>query len=279
MAILFALLSAISYGTSDFCAGLLSRRYAAEPTSGLVIALEVVFAGVAVVLFGGDGPHAGALEWGALSGLGSGVGTIFLYRGLAAGAMAVTGTISGVLAAVVPAIVGLALGNHLSLGAAIGIVIAVPAIALVSWSPDPATRADARAGALYGALAGLGFALLFVALDRAGTRSGAWPTLPGQAVGLLVVAPFALRGAHHARRPRLRDLGLVLCSGLLATAASLLFLSASGKGELSIVAVVSALYPAFTVLLARALLAERWSRLQATGLLIAAASVILVSVS
>ena len=279
MAILFALLSAISYGTSDFCAGLLSRRYAAEPTSGLVIALEVVFAAVAVALFPGDGPHASALEWGALSGLGGGMGTIFLYRGLSVGAMAVTGTISGVLAAVVPALVGLALGNHLSAAAAIGIVIAVPAIALVSWSPNPAARADARAGAICGALAGLGFALLFIALDRAGTRSGAWPTLPGQSVGLLVVAPFALRGARRTALPRVRDLGLVLCAGLLGTTAALLFLSASGKGELSIVAVVSAMYPAFTVLLARALLAEHWSRLQASGLLIAAASVVLVSVS
>jgi drug/metabolite transporter (DMT)-like permease len=279
MAILFALISAIAYGTSDFSAGLLSRRYAAEPASGIVIAFEVVFTALGVVLFHGDGPHPAALEWGALSGLGGGVGTIFLYRGLAAGAMAITGTISGVLAAVLPAIVGLALGNHLSAGAAIGIVIAVPAIALVSWSADPEARADSRTGAIYGVLAGIGFALLFVGLDRAGTRSGAWPALPGQTVALIVVAPFALRGARRAGRPQARDLGLVVCAAVLASAASLLFLSASGKGELSIVAVVAALYPAFTVLLARALLAERWSRVQATGLLVATASVILVSVS
>jgi drug/metabolite transporter (DMT)-like permease len=279
MAILFALISAIAYGTSDFSAGLLSRRYAAEPVAGMVVAVEVVFAALGVVLFPGDGPHAAALEWGALGGLGGGIGAMFLYRGLAAGAMAITGTVSGVLVAVLPAIVGLALGNHLSAGEAIGIVIAVPAIALVSWSADPETRADSRTGVMYGALAGIGFALLFVALDRAGTRSGAWPALPGQTVALIVVAPFALRGARRAGRPQARDLGLVVCAGVLGTAAALLFLSASGKGELSIVAVVAALYPAFTVLLARALLSERWSRLQATGLLVAAASVILVSVS
>jgi drug/metabolite transporter (DMT)-like permease len=279
MAILFALISAIAYGTSDFIAGLLSRRYAAEPASGIVIAFELVFTALGVVLFHGDGPHAAALEWGALGGLGGGAGTLFLYRGLAAGAMAITGTVSGVLAAVLPAIVGLARGNHLSAVSATGIVIAVPAIALVSWSADPQARADSRAGAMYGALAGIGFALQFVALDLAGTRSGAWPALPGQTVALIVVAPFALRGARRAGRPQARDLGLVLCAALLATVAVLLFLSATGKGELSIVAVVAALYPAFTVLLARALLAERWSRLQVTGLLVAAASVILVSVS
>jgi uncharacterized membrane protein len=279
MAIVFALLSALSYGTSDFCAGLLSRRYAAEPAAGMVIAVEVLGTVVAVILFPGDGPHMRALAWGALSGVGGGGGTIFLYRGLSAGAMAVVGTISGVLAAVVPVLVGLALGNHLSTGEAIGIAIAVPSIVLVSWQPEPEARADARRGAGYGVLAGLGFALLFIALDRAGTRSGAWPALPGQSVGLLVVAPVALRGGARAGRPRLRDLRFVLVSGVLASAAALLFLASTGHGELSIVAVVSSMYPAFTVLLARAILSERWSRLQGVGLLVAAASVVLVSVS
>jgi len=279
MAILFALVSAVSYGTSDFCAGLLSRRYAAEPASGMVIAVEVAGSIVAVVLFPGDGPHLRALAWGALSGIGGGAGTVFLYRGLAAGAMAVVGTISGVLAAVVPVLVGLALGNHLTTGEAIGIGIAVPAIVLVSWQTEPESRAGARRGAVYGALAGLGFALLFVALDRAGTRSGAWPVVPGQTVGLLVVSPVALRGLRRAARPRPGDVGLVLAAGVLAAAAALMFLAASGRGELSIVAVIASLYPAFTVLLARVALAERWSRLQAVGLLVAAASVVLVSLS
>jgi uncharacterized membrane protein len=278
MAILLALLSALGYGTSDFCAGLLSRRYAAEPVAGTVIAVEVATAVAGVLLFGGDGPRVGPLAWGALSGLGGGAGTLMLYRGLAAGQMAVTATLSAVLAAVLPALVGLALGNHLSPGAAVGITIAVPAIALVSWQPGGRSGAG-RSGAVYGLLAGLGFALLFVGLDRAGTRSGAWPLLPGQSVGLLVVAPGALRGWRRVGRPRPRDLALALFAGVIVGAAALSFLAATGHGELSIIAVVTALYPAFTVLLARVVLSERWSRAQATGLIVAAASIVLVSIS
>ncbi|HLI58907.1 MAG TPA: EamA family transporter [Solirubrobacteraceae bacterium] len=279
MAILFALVSAACYGTSDFCAGLLSRRYAAEPASALIIALEILGSALAVALYPGHGPSVRALAWGAVSGLGGGTGTLFLYRGLAAGAMTVVGTVSGVLAAVVPVLVGLALGNHLTAGEAAGIAIAVPAIALVSWQPHAEDTAGARSAAVYGALAGCGFALLFVGLDRAGTRAGAWPLLPGQAVGFCVVAPFALRRIVSAGRPELRDLPFVMSSGVLASAAALFFLVASGHGELSIVAVIAALYPAFTVVLARAVLSERWSPTQAFGLLIAAASVVLVSVS
>ena len=279
MAILFALVSAACYGTSDFSAGLLSRRYAAEPASALIIGMEILGSALAVGLYPGHGPSVHAIVWGAVSGLGGGAGTLFLYRGLAAGAMTIVGTVSGVLAAAVPVLVGLALGNHLTTGEAIGIVIAVPAIALVSWQPGAEDGAGSRSAVVYGALAGCGFGLLFVGLDRAGTRAGAWPLLPGQAVGFLVVAPLALRKLVHAGRPELGDLPYVLSSGVLASAAALFFLVATGHGELSIVAVIAALYPAFTVLLARAFLSERWSLTQVAGLLVAAASVVLVSVS
>jgi Na+/proline symporter len=94
--------------------------------------------------------------------------------------------------------VGIALGNHLSTGAAVGIAVALPAIALVSWQPS--SGRGSRSGALYGLLAGCGFALLFIAVDRAGTKSGAWPLLPGQTVALLVVCPGAIRGLRRGAR-------------------------------------------------------------------------------
>jgi drug/metabolite transporter (DMT)-like permease len=279
MAILLALLSALSYGTSDFSAGLASRRWTPEAVSGCTVATEVAFAVVGTIVYGGHGPTVHALAWGAVSGLGGGTGTIALYRGFAAGAMTVVGTLSGVVAAVVPVIVGLALGDHLGPGAAIGIGIAIPAIALVSWQPASGDRAATRSAAAYGLLAGLGFALLFVGLQRAGTRAGAWPILPGQCTGLCVVAPFAVGAMRRAGRPGLGDGLLVVAAGVLGGGAALLFLVSTGKGELSIVAVFASLYPAFTVLLARVFVGERWSRLQGTGLLIAGASVVLVSVS
>jgi drug/metabolite transporter (DMT)-like permease len=279
VAILLALLSALCYGTSDFSAGLASRRWAPEVVSVCTIATEVAFAVVGTIVYGGHGPTVHALAWGAVSGIGGGTGTISLYRGFASGAMTVVGTLSGVVAAVVPVIVGLALGNHLSTGAAIGILIAIPAIGLVSWQPHGHERGSPRAAALYGLLAGLGFALLFVGLQRAGTRAGAWPILPGQLTGLCVVVPFALRSLRQAGRPGVGDALLAVAAGVLGGGAALLFLFSTGHGELAIVAVFASLYPAFTVLLARGFLRERWSRTQGTGLLIAAASVILVSVS
>lgn len=278
MAVLLALLSAAGYGAGDFCAGLASRRFDPGPVSAATQAIALVAAAVSLTIVRGHSPTAGELWWGAASGVGSGVGVLALYRGLASGQMSVAATLSAVLAAVVPAIVGLALGNRLTAGAAIGIVIAVPAIAMVSWQPGSADPSAVRAGVAYGALAGLGFALLFIALDQAGTRAGAWPLIPSQAVAVLLVAPFAWSAVAKGGRPSRRAVALTVAGGILGGLANILFLAATGRGQLAIVAVMTALYPSVTIVLARFGLGERWSRVQGAGLLTAAAAIVLVTV-
>lgn len=278
MAIALGLLAAVAYGASDFAAGLASRRLAAGPVSAVATLIGVLAAFVGVLLFSGVGPRSAALEWGALSGVGNGFGTLALYQGLSQSRMTAVATPSAVLTAVIPVIVGLALGNQLSALTAVGIVIAIPAIALVSWHPEPGDRRAARPGLIYGSLAGVCFALLFIALDQAGTRSGAWPLVPGELVSLAIVLPFGYRGLRTVGRPTANTLALMLGAGVLSGTANLVFLAATGQGELAIVAVLTALYPAVTVLLARGLLAEHWTRIQAVGLLTPAAAIALVTV-
>jgi len=172
----------------------------------------------------------------------------------------------------------LATGDSLHGATLAGIVIAIPAIALVSWHADPAKRGEARPSINYGLLAGLAFALLFIGLDRAGTRSGAWPLVTSEIVGVVLLIGFGARAYARVGRPPARDLALIVGVGVVGGIAGLLFLAATGHGQLAIVAVVTSLYPAFTVLLARAFLAERWSRTQVIGLAVAAAAIVLVSV-
>jgi drug/metabolite transporter (DMT)-like permease len=278
VAILLALLSAASYGISDFGAGVASRRSDAGIVSPILLAIGLLCAGVAVAVDPGIGPRAGALAWGAASGLGSGGGTLALYHGLSVGRMTVVATLSAVVSAVVPAIVGLSTGDTLNAVTLAGIVIAIPAIALVSWHPDPAQRGEARSSLVFGLLAGLCFALLFIALDRAGTRSGAWPLIPAEVVGTLALIPYGLHTYRKVGLPPRSDALLIVAVGVIGGLAGLLFLLATGHGELTIVAVVTALYPSFTVLLARLLLAEHWTRNQVAGLAVAAAAIVLVSV-
>lgn len=277
MAAGLALLAALSFGTSDFAAGLASRRFSSGSVTGVAQAVGLLVAAAAVVLVPGSGPGATALGWGAVSGLGSALGLLSLFHGLAVARFSVVATLSAVLVAVIPALVGLASGNQLSTGGFVGIAIAVPAIGLVSWQRGGSGDGAARAGVLYGVLAGLGLSVLFIGLDQAGTAAGAWPLVPSQAVSLVVVAPFAARGFTTAGRPSRTVAALMVGAGVLAGVGNLLFLAATGHGQLAVVSVITAMYPGVAVLLARALLSERWTRLQATGLLTATAAVALVS--
>jgi uncharacterized membrane protein len=276
MATLLALLSAATFGTSDFLAGLSARRLPVATVTGIAAALGVLTAAVAVLLYSGEGIRGEALLWGAASGVGNVLGTLALYHGLAVGRMSVVATLSGLLAATVPALVGVLGGDGLSAPVAIGILVAIPAIALVSWQPDDG-GARGPSGARWGVLAGLGFALLFIGLDRAGTDSGAWPLLSSEVTSVLLIAPWALRTLVAAGRPARRPAALAVVAGVLAGLANLAFLAATGHGELAVVAVLTSLYPGFTVILARVFLAERWSRLQVVGLFAALVAVVLVS--
>ncbi|MGH8160733.1 MAG: EamA family transporter [Gammaproteobacteria bacterium] len=276
MAIVLGILAALAYGSSDFVAGLGSRRLGTGPVTLLVLFLGIVVAAIAVGLFPGSGPSPHALIWGAISGVGSASGSLLLYRGFAIGEMSVVSPLCAVFTAVVPVIVGVSLGNHLSAVAAAGVAIAVPAAALTAFKRKTGEVKHARRGILEAVLSGVGFALLFIALDRAGTASGAWPLLPGQAVAFLLVLPFGWKVVRNLRGWT-RSTTIIVVAGVLSGVANLLFLAATGSGQLAVVAVLTSLYPAVTILFARVVLGERWNALQMTGLAAVAAAIVLIS--
>jgi len=120
---------------------------------------------------------------------------------------------------------------------------------------------------------------LFIALDRAGTTAGAWPLLPSQAVAALIVLAWMLPARNRPPREAwLQAWRAGMAAGLLGGLANLLYLDATGRGQLVVIAVVTALYPAATVLLALILLHEHLSRAQIIGLLSVAASVTAITV-
>ncbi|MEV6494215.1 EamA family transporter, partial [Actinoplanes sp. NPDC051633] len=245
LGVVLALLAALSYGVGDFVGGLGGRRGhpALIPVAVQIVGVPLTV--VAVFALGGS-PTTAVLAWGALSGVGGGIGNACLLRGLAAGRMSVVAPLSAVLTAAIPAVVGLLSGDRLTPAGWAGIGLALPAVALASWSGrEEGFRSSDIA---YGVAAGCGFGLLFVALDRAGADAGAWPLLPGQVVALVIVVVTALPALVRPRQPL--NLGAVArwggACGVLGTAGNLLFLLATGEGTLTIAAVLAGLYPAVT---------------------------------
>jgi drug/metabolite transporter (DMT)-like permease len=274
--ILFSLGAAIAYGLSDFLGGVVSRRTSVWPVAMLACAGAGL--GTLVLACTLPGTPTGAdIAWGLLAGVGSGVGTAFLYRGFAKGRMGVVAPVSAVGAALLPAAIAVLTGERPSTLVWVGMVAALPGIWLVSREPaTPGADGGAAAGMLDGILAGAGFGLLFAALGQVPDGAGYWPVMATQAVSLVsVVAAALLLGGDP--RPRQGEAWWGLAAGLLATLAVVGFLLATQGGLLSVAAVLTSLYPAFTVLLATVLLGEQLHRSQSIGLALCAVSVACVA--
>lgn len=281
-ALLLALLSAVGYGVSDFVGGVVSRRTSAwsvafvvQGTSALAFLLAAPW-----VISRATGED---LLWGVVAGVGSGVGISFLFRGFAAGRMSVVAPLSAVGAAVLPAVAGFALGERLGALVLLGLLVAIPGIWLVSSGEDapgePHTAETPRSpvdrGVLDGCLAGVGFAVTFVALDQVAAGAGLWPLFSMQAASAASVPVLAL--LLRARVfPVPRTAWRAWYGGPVGAVAGLSFYLATSQGLLSVAAVLASLYPAVTILLAVALLGERIDRGQTLGLVLCASCVGLV---
>ncbi len=289
MVVALSLAVALFYGAADFCGGLAARRTPAaavvvwSQAAGLAVLLPalLVIPGVA---------RPGDLELGLVCGLSGTLAVGLLYRGLAIGAMGIVSPITAALAACLPVGWGLAHGERPAVLALVGIACALAAVVLISATParrpvasggEPVASGDAPAGirrrlpaGVPAALgAGVGFGVFFIALAQAHADAGLYPLLVTRllSVGLLLAGGSVLR--LPLRVPRRRLPTILLC-GVLDMAANLLYVLAAHAGALSIVAVISSLYPAATVGLAALVLRERLVRPQWAGVGLALAGVL-----
>ncbi|MCQ0971661.1 DMT family transporter [Paracoccus sp. TK19116] len=278
MSVLLALFASLAYGVGDFIGGLASRR-----GSAFAVALWASIGGgiamcLAAVVVGGRADPVD-LGWGVLAGIGNGMGGTFLYRGLAAGRMGVVAPLSSLTGALLPIVAGLALGERPSALSWCGILLALPAVGLISREPAaPGNGGGGRlgAGVVDGLLAGLGFGLLFIATGQIAPSAGLWPLVALQMASIVVI-PFLASLLRQAWWPTRRAEAIGLIGGILAAAAVLGFMLAAQRGLLSIVAVLTALYPAATIALAAIILNERLRPIQGLGLILAGGAVVLIA--
>lgn len=273
---LLGLGSAAAFGLCDFLAGAASRRLSFWWVTLASLVVSATGAWVLVVL-GGAQPTAGSVLWAMAAGGGAATGASGLYRGYGRGQMAVAGPLSAVGTAALPAIVGAALGERLPPWGLAGIVLALPAIWLMASTP--ATGSSVRAGVSDGLVSGAGFALEFIGLERAGDQSGLWPVAMSQTTALLLVAAFVV----VLRTPRLgsnaRSLTPAFAAGALSLLATSLYFLAAQTGLLTVAAVLAALYPGVTVILAALFLHEHPDRRQVSGLCTGAVAVTLIVIA
>lgn len=290
MVTVLALAAALAYGVADFLGGTVTRGSTAIRALTWCVPIGLAVVLVSALLTGGD-VSPGPMAWGFVAGLFGGGGLIAFYRALARGPMSVVAPVSALAAAVIPVAVGVAQGERLDASVLLGVLLCLVAIGLVSMeangekeaAPGATGRRLLDSGPVMAGLSGSCFGVFFVLLKEAGDGTGLWPIVGARLGNLAIVAVvlllLAARGANAG--PRLSGRALIvlaLLSGSLDAGANVLYFLAVHNGMLSLAAVLTSLYPAITVLLARVAYSERLRAVQRVGMAVAVAGVALVTV-
>ncbi|MET8143867.1 DMT family transporter [Sphaerisporangium sp. NPDC005288] len=274
-AVMLATMCAVVYGTADFFGGLATRRSRVLAVVMLTQLTGLVFVLPLLPLLPGT-PSPAALGWGMAAGLCGGVGVVLFYRALASGVMSVVAPTTATTSAALPVLAGLAMGERPEAAALCGVALALAAVVLVSREPGAGRSRAALAPVVQALVSGLGFGAFFVLLKQVPAEAGLWPLFGARLASAVAAGALALASGRTVR-PGKGALPAIVTAGILDMLANVLYLMAVQRGLLTVVAVLASLYPASTLLLARYVLGERLSALQAAGVGLALGAVALIA--
>lgn len=276
---MYGLLAAIGWGAADFTGGLASRK------TGVLRAIffgEIIGLISVILLSLMEGPPAPPLRVWILTAIGGAVGTfglILLYQAMTTGLMSVATPVSALLAAVLPVIVGAATEGFPSRWTFIGFAFALAAVWMISQGEDGVTDILSHISDLkLPLLAGIGFGTYFVLMNLATQETSLfWPMVGSRSGGLLILIVFMLIRREPLTVTR-GAWGVIFLNGVLDIVGNGFYILAGQIGRMDVSAVLGALYPGATVVLAWIFLRERLSRNQWIGIGFSLAAIILMTV-
>lgn len=276
LALGLSLAACLGWGISDYIGGMKSRSLPAltvllfSNIFGFIVICAIVW-GRGVALPG----HPGLL-WAVLGGIVAIGAMTLLYKGLAVGPMSIVAPISAT-GVILPVMAGLWFGEALSGHQAAGIVLAVVGSVLAAWKRENgAGRKAVEGGAGFAVGAALFIGTFFIIMDHASDVDPYWATLLMKFSYSVFLVPVILAVRPPLTVGRSHFPGIVT-AGSIDTLATFAFTLATSLGMLSVVSVVSSLYPAVTVVLSAVLLKERPRPVQAAGVISALAGIVLIS--
>jgi len=244
---------------------------------GVVLLSQIVGMAIAfglAILRGESVPAGNDLALCFLAGVLGGTGITALYRGLAVGRMGIVAPITGVLAAVIPVVAGIVLEGVPAAMVLAGIGLAIVSVVLVSRVAD---EGGGRAGLTEALVAGVAIGCFGIVISRLSEgQVFSSLTVIRLVQASLVVAVVAV--TRSALRPPSNALPAIMVVGVLDMAGNSFYLLAVQTGALAVAAVLSALYPVATVILAAIVLHERVTRDHTVGITLAAIAIVLIGV-
>jgi len=277
LAALIALAASFCFGSSNFIAGLESRRRSVWSVTAVSQVASALSAGVLLAFADHPFPAAGPVLWAVVAGAAAAAGILSLYRALAVGAMSVVSPIIA-LQVVLPVVVGTLQGEKLAAVTWLGVILAVGGVVLVARARAPHARVP-REAVLLAVLTAVLFGVMLVGIDQAGAAGGdrSWVVFVVRVASAAVVLVFFV-ATHKRLDVSARALPGIVVVGVLLTAATFLFSAALAVGLLSVVSVLGSLSPVVTTALAQVFLHERLERRQWLGMAAVLLGVVLLSV-
>jgi len=265
------------WGASDFSGGFGARR----ANTFVLTAFSHLCAFVlmlAIALFdSGPFPNRASILWAMTAGAIGGFSIAIFYRALASGQMGLAAPVGALLGAAIPTLVDIALEGAPSRWSILGFAFAILALWLIT-RPDPSGNNDASGrphGVAAAALSGVGFAGFYLCIHQA-TGSPTWVAAISR-IGSFAATMIAILVTRAPLKLDRTPAILGAFAGSLDIIACALFIFASEHGRLDEAVVITSLYPAVTVLLARIVLKEHFSRWKFIGLLAALVAVPLIA--
>jgi drug/metabolite transporter (DMT)-like permease len=267
----FSLAAVLFWGTSDFLGG-----YASRNANAFLISAITNGSGLAAILFvcvssGAPHPAKVSVFWALAGGASGGTALAFFYRALAAGNMGLTAPVSALLSAAIPTIFAVLTEGWPRKVQIAGFVLAGIAIWLIS-RPEEGYSPKGIGSAV---IAGLGFAGFYLCIRQAGSGSALWLAAASRLAAFVCTAALVL--VRKSFRPiHLQGVGWGVLTGCLDVSGSVVYIRSNQTGRLDSSVILASLYPVVTVLLARLVLKENFTRWKTVGMLTALAAVPLI---
>lgn len=277
MAVVFALVAAAGYGLADFLGARAARTTAASRVTFVAQLISlVVILPVAIVLGESLGSRRDALlSLGA--GVAAGVALSLFYWGMARGAMTVVAPITAITGIIVPVVWGLAFGDALGIAGFVGLILAPIAVGVVCGADGFALFAGMSRILVAALFGGALFGSIYILLGEISPDTGLWPLVYLRLASISIALALSRPRAGSGARDR-GFLGLCAWCGAADAVANVGLLVASRNGYVSVVAVVSSMYPAVTLVLASRVDHERIGPVRLGGLMLSAVVVSLVAI-
>jgi drug/metabolite transporter (DMT)-like permease len=261
------------WGASDFLGGVGARRANAFLFTAIVHISGLVLVGTLALMMHAPFPGNASLGWSLIAGSVGGIALALFYRSLASGNMGLVAPVAAVLGAAIPTIVTAFAEGFPGYRHVLGFILAGIGVWLISRSEVGVGRPEGLGMAV---LAGVGFAGFYLCVHQAGNASALWVAASSRLASLAVTLAFVLIG-RHLRAVPMPVLGIAVVAGILDISGSAVFIRASQIGRLDDAVVLSSLYPAVTVVLARVFLHEHFSRARTLGMVAALAAVPMIA--